>query len=361
MSKQQEVFEVIVDHLSRGPDVALAAVYGSFGTSYASDNSDVDVFFVVDDDSDPVSTLDVIVDDIGYDVWPLRWRRLERIAALDDVLIPLLIDSSVVVGSPSARSRFGALRAQCRAALEDVETREEAAQRLLNNAAANAWRAANSADDRIPTADAVSSILTALAFRHGTYLPRGPGPVLDGGAAWLSPRLHAHLRSALLAPDRAIRTAGLTAALFAADERSHDQSDTSMADRVAAADGFYEEMHSTLIKVPRAVASGKRLTAALAATAATKEIGSLLHLLETGTWTTDGDAAVHAYRKAGLADLLAGMDDSDQLADRVASLVHSLPLLLGELGVGIRRFATAEELSAALSRPDSVKEGLDAV
>lgn len=32
MAEQHRVFEVIVDHLSRGPDVALACVYVSYGT-----------------------------------------------------------------------------------------------------------------------------------------------------------------------------------------------------------------------------------------------------------------------------------------------------------------------------------------
>ncbi|HSN43820.1 MAG TPA: nucleotidyltransferase domain-containing protein, partial [Propionibacteriaceae bacterium] len=82
MGEQQAVLDFFIERLRRAEGVALAAVYGSFGTPAQSETSDVDIFFVPSTPDGAAASMQVIVDGVGYDLWPVSWARLERIADL---------------------------------------------------------------------------------------------------------------------------------------------------------------------------------------------------------------------------------------------------------------------------------------
>ncbi len=163
----------LVERVRATPGVALAAVYGSFGTPSATDSSDVDMYFVPSGPHGEAARFQAIVDDIGYDLWPLPWARLEEIAELRDGLIPLLLDARVVHADDASSARFAALQDRCRSALADHRSRTEAARRFLDR---------ETGPHGPEGVDAVAGILTALAVNVGDHPRSGPGRVLDEGA-----------------------------------------------------------------------------------------------------------------------------------------------------------------------------------
>lgn len=346
MPEQQAVLEYFVERLQGFPGVELAATYGSFGTDAATPTSDVDIFFVPAGPEAQRAALQVVVDGIGYDLCALDWARLERIADLAEPLIPLLLDSRVVLGSAVATQRLEELRTRCRAALADPVRRAAAAAVWLDRAAAILGR--GEGVDRVLVGEGVAAVLMAAALLEGGYPASGPGKVLDQGAGWLADDLRDHLRTALLGADATARAAALRASVHRVDARRVEVTDATAAatasQRLDWLTGVYEELHSTLIKIPRALASGQICTANLAATSAVREVGEHLHLLDHGRWPADPQQARDACAAHQLPDLIACLDDPEALARAAAELDRSFEALLTERGVRIRRVGSAAEL-----------------
>lgn len=349
MREQQAVLDFLVDRLRQFDGVELGVVYGSFGTPAESATSDVDIYFVPADPAAEAAGFQTIVGDVGYDLWPLGWSRLERIADLEDGFTALLLDARVVLGGADARARLTGLQERCRGSLADPGTRTAAASRLVDRAASTIARA-DDGDDRIAVADAVAAIVVALAFLRGCYLQSGPGRVLEEGAGFVPSGTLADLRVALTGSSPTTRLRAIRAALKSADallaaEPTGSEFLPAGDERLRVVTGFYEELHSTLTKIPRAIAAGQFCVATLAAITAVHEIGSHVHLLDTGRWPTDDVEARNAYRAAGLPDLLGSIPDSDRLARNAAQVAAATASMLAARGVPIRWVPTAADLS----------------
>jgi hypothetical protein len=344
VGEQRAVLEYFVERVQRNGRIELAATYGSFGTDACTDSSDVDIFFVPGTDAGRAAALQVIVDDIGYDLWSLEWTRLEQIAELTDPLTAVLLDSTVVFGSDPARRQLERLRSLCRANLRDPAQRVAAARRLLDAAASAVGRGERG--DLAQHASAVTSLLTGWAFLEGAYLGSGAGRIIGEGAPWLPEVLRASCAEALTTHDAARRGQALSEALRIADERLAGELSALAkavppAERSARLEGGYEELHSALKKLLRTSGSA---TATLAAAGATHEGGSMLHFLDTGGWPTDPDQARQAWEAHGMPDLLGALWDPQALVAAVEDAMRRLPAALEGAGVRIRRVAKASDL-----------------
>lgn len=327
----------LVERVRTTPGVALAAVYGSFGTPSATDSSDVDMYFVPSGPHGEAARFQAIVDDIGYDLWPLPWARLEEIAELRDGLIPLLLDARVVHADDASSARFAALQDRCRSALADHRSRTEAARRFLDR---------ETGPHGPEGVDAVAGILTALAVNVGDHPRSGPGRVLDEGAAWLPEGIRSDLRRAVAAGDPAERIRSLRSAAAAAEAccGPAEPGPIGPEERAAMLEGFYEELHSTLMKIPRALGAGQQSTAYLAAHDLEREIGQHLYMLEAGRWPSERADAARAYRDSGFPDLVGAIGDQRRLAGAAVDLASELVKHLQHHGVRIRRVASASDL-----------------
>ena len=81
-------------------DVSLLVAYGSFVTGGQSAVSDVDLYFVPATGRALALSRTFWIEDVGYDLFPMDWERLERIADFSDNLTPLVL-SLIHISEPT--------------------------------------------------------------------------------------------------------------------------------------------------------------------------------------------------------------------------------------------------------------------
>lgn len=77
-------------------DIALILLYGSYVNGTANAKSDVDCYFIPRTEHGYQFATDFIIQDIGYDIFPMNWERVEGIASLKEMLIPCVGDVKVL-------------------------------------------------------------------------------------------------------------------------------------------------------------------------------------------------------------------------------------------------------------------------
>lgn len=101
-------------------DIALVLLYGSFVNGTANPRSDVDCYFIPKTERGLRFACSFIVDGIGYDIFPMSWERVERIADLKDAPGPCVADAVILTaGAPEDRERFESLQSRMMEHLRD--------------------------------------------------------------------------------------------------------------------------------------------------------------------------------------------------------------------------------------------------
>lgn len=77
-------------------DIALILLYGSYVNGTANTKSDVDCYFIPRTERGYQFAMDFIIQDVGYDIFPMSWERVEGIANLKEALIPCVGDVKVL-------------------------------------------------------------------------------------------------------------------------------------------------------------------------------------------------------------------------------------------------------------------------
>lgn len=98
---QSDLLKIIVEKIetSYSGDISLLICYGSFVTGHYGLMSDIDFFFVPKTKKGYELGLQFIINNIGYDLWPVSWERLKRISDLEDQPASILIDGKVLFAS----------------------------------------------------------------------------------------------------------------------------------------------------------------------------------------------------------------------------------------------------------------------
>lgn len=103
-------------------DIAMILLYGSYVNGTANEKSDVDCYFIPKTDRAYGFCADFILDGVGYDVFPMSWERVEKIADLKETLIPCLGDVRILYASSAAdEKRFFPLQEKLRKNLADCD------------------------------------------------------------------------------------------------------------------------------------------------------------------------------------------------------------------------------------------------
>lgn len=92
------VVEWIVDKVKSeyADDVSLVLLYGSYINGTANSKSDVDCYYIPKTERGYHLGLGFIIDGVGYDLFPMSWERVTRIADLQECLLPLVGDAQVI-------------------------------------------------------------------------------------------------------------------------------------------------------------------------------------------------------------------------------------------------------------------------
>jgi len=76
--------------------IDIVTVYGSYARDEMHPHSDIDMFFIPRTNEGFSATFEVIIDDVGYDFFPISWNRLEGIAHYKEPLVSLLLEGTVL-------------------------------------------------------------------------------------------------------------------------------------------------------------------------------------------------------------------------------------------------------------------------
>ncbi len=139
MTNVFKVADILISHVRQihGKNIALAAYYGSHAIGKATPTSDLDLYYVLDDDRTGSTIITFVLDGLPYDFGPKTWRVLEDIANAQPgydwvVSASQVADAKVLYSrSPEDLARFEALRERI-AELTRPEGREFMVMRALD-------------------------------------------------------------------------------------------------------------------------------------------------------------------------------------------------------------------------------------
>lgn len=112
-------------------DISLVLIYGSYINGTANHKSDVDCYYIPKTERAYNLSLDFIIEGVGYDIFPISWERVERIADLQESSSPLVGDVKIIYSnSKSDIERFQIMQARLkRNLLNDEYVRKIAEKR----------------------------------------------------------------------------------------------------------------------------------------------------------------------------------------------------------------------------------------
>ncbi|MDE6220190.1 MAG: nucleotidyltransferase domain-containing protein [Lachnospiraceae bacterium] len=137
MEKRKEINDNVVKWILNkvrteyANDVSLVLIYGSYVNGTANSKSDVDCYYIPKSENGYNLAVDFIIEGVGYDIFPISWESVEKIADLLEGLSPLVGDANIIY-SNSAKDveRFQAMQAKLKSnLLNDKYVKEIAAKR----------------------------------------------------------------------------------------------------------------------------------------------------------------------------------------------------------------------------------------
>ena len=157
-------------------ELSLVVSYGSHWNGTAGPLSDVDCYFVPKTERGQGFGGQFILQEVGYDIFPLSWERLGGIARLEESLTPLVGDAQVLYyGDQGDLERFRGLERELRHCLGDgAYCREMAGKRF--DRAWGQWGRLKTGDlcsRRLAAGLLLMDAAEAVAFANGTYFHRG--------------------------------------------------------------------------------------------------------------------------------------------------------------------------------------------
>lgn len=111
--KPVKALEALLDKIKRdyAEDIAIVVVMGSTIYGETHSRSDLDLYFVVDNDRGYELGKVFIIDGIGYDFWPISWERLTGIANHEERITSIITEGKIMYyKDQTALDRFMSLK-----------------------------------------------------------------------------------------------------------------------------------------------------------------------------------------------------------------------------------------------------------
>ena len=141
MEKRKEINDKLVKWIVNkvrteyADDVSLVLIYGSYANGTANSKSDVDCYYIPKSEHGYHLAVDFIIEGVGYDIFPMSWERVEKIADLSENMAPLVGDAYIIYsGSTDDAERFKTLQARLKSNLSDDKFVREIAVRRCEEA-----------------------------------------------------------------------------------------------------------------------------------------------------------------------------------------------------------------------------------
>lgn len=158
-------------------DVAILAVYGSYINGTSDELSDVDFFFIPKTDRGLLLGRTFIIEDVGFDLFPMSWDRVKGLSAFREPLQPLLGNSRVAyAASYEDENRFLSLRKAMEDNLQDASYMHERASEAFHKGLVYLSRLRNEHDagvSRLLAGQMILCLSDAVAYENQTYFRSG--------------------------------------------------------------------------------------------------------------------------------------------------------------------------------------------
>ena len=161
-------------------DIAIVVCYGSYITGTAYQKSDLDFFFIPKTKKGYEMNMQFIINDIGYDFWPLSWERAERIANFEENNTSIIAKGKIVYyNQPSDLNKFNSLKQKINELTKNNENSSliNKAQELMTEAKAKYFNMGNMRKGYEEVDSKCSHILSLLAnvaaLLNSSYIKKG--------------------------------------------------------------------------------------------------------------------------------------------------------------------------------------------
>lgn len=160
-------------------NISLIICYGSQILGTPHEKSDLDFFFIPRNQKGYEMNFQFIIDGVGYDFWPLSWKRAEQIANFKENIVSIIADGLVVYYYNSSElERFNSLKQR----IKDITNSKnneiliDRAKKLLNEAKIKYFNM-NYIDDSYENYnqncyEILNLLVNALAFINSTYIKK---------------------------------------------------------------------------------------------------------------------------------------------------------------------------------------------
>ncbi len=356
------VADIIVRHIKQrySQDVAIVGYYGSYLQGRATERSDLDFFFIPATPRGREVELQFVIDEIGFDFWPIAWERAERMAAFEEWNTTIIADCELLyVRADEDRERFMKLRETIGTMGDSAATArlthkaEEAMKECL--VGLGRMRLVKDLDDltycRMLAQDMAVNIFKALALLNQTYFTRGWGHYREQVRAFRHKpeQLDQHLDMLMYSRSaqeicHACEQLTLSTLNLIAERYGSLESVRSYSERMK---GYYEEERGMLNKLLTACENRHYETAFFAATGVQDGLARMLYAAEYGRWpgVSDWMECREIYGRFKYPDLVTLLDPTDYEPLRIAveDLITRLQEHMDAEGVEINRFDTVAD------------------
>lgn len=342
----EKIAELFIEKIRKdyADDVALVVVMGSYIYGATHDRSDLDLYFVPKTERGSQLGFTFILEEIGFDLWPISWQRLESIARHEERITSIVTEGKVMYyASQEDLDRFLKLKSLAL----DVSSKSDFAKK-----ANNVFQESYQLIYRIQEAETMSELRQygirfintlgyALSLLNCNTVKRGRGrlkkELLDN--ALIPDNFEACYDTLFLSGDMEVIKKNLSALLKSTEKLIRKELDrySQKGSPREVLPGFYEELITSYNKIYHAAEVIDPYTALFAACELQHEITDVFQYMD--------------LEKPGFPDLAKAYDPDDLNALVISAEKHkrSFEDFLKAQHVPVRRFKDLSEYETHLS------------
>ena len=323
-------------------------IYGSYVNGTANSKSDLDCYFIPKTENGYHMAVDFIIEGVGYDVFPISWERVEKIADLLEPLTPLVGDVKIIYSnSASDTERFRLVQDRLKSNLANDEYVRAIATRRCEEAGklCTMLKRGHSASEIRKTAgNMIMMLADAVAVYHHEYyhfglkkqfedlqdhIPNVPQSVVNGYKNVVEAAdIDDVIQYAMILFDDVCEYLGVTFTLQEVSEPEKVVADAVDGPGLAA---LYEEICSTFNKIYVCCETGNYILAFLSAVCLQRDLDDAK------------EAGCPAYELLGNFNY----KELTRFAEATHKIERDFVQLITDNGGNIKKYGSFEEFEAA--------------
>ncbi len=260
-----EIANTLIEKIEREykDDVALMCLYGSYVFNETHEKSDLDFYYIPKTERGFELAKTFIVDDIGFDFWPITWERAEKIANFEEETVSLIANAKIVYcNNNEDLKRFELLREKAKNPRIDLTNKTEEMIGRCKSMLEEIILAENITERRARTVRFVKLVVLALHIANKKYVRKGSGDSIYACADLATcPNDIVKKLSNILFEDDIKKLTSMSKMLLneiISLVKGNNACDVNIAHALG---GFYEEAKSLYNKVYNACDTGDGITA----------------------------------------------------------------------------------------------------